>query len=99
MKPLMNQIPLELGTILVSYTDGIQAAGRKRGNTAEHGRILRLIEDNGPDDVDFIAESILEYALALDEYRPGDDMTVVVMGVSERDSTHRIQRLSVAFPY
>jgi len=99
MKPLMNQIPLEVGTILVSYTDGIQAAGRKRGNAADIGRILRLIEENGPDDVDFIAESILEYALALDKYRPGDDMTVVVMGVSERDSNHRIQRLSVSFPY
>ncbi len=99
MKPLMNQIPLEVGTILVSYTDGIQAAGRKRGNAADPARILRLVEENGPDDVDFIAENILEYALALDEYRPGDDMTVVAMGVSERDSTHRIQRLSVSFPY
>ena len=37
MKPLMNQIPLEVGTILVSYTDGIQAAGRKRGNAVDHG--------------------------------------------------------------
>jgi serine phosphatase RsbU (regulator of sigma subunit) len=99
MKPLMNQIPLEVGTILVSYTDGIQAAGRKRGNAVDLGRILRLIEENGPDDVDFIAENILEYALTLDEYRPGDDMTVVVLGVSERDSSHRIQRLSVSFPF
>ncbi len=98
MKPLMNQIDLAVGTIMVSYTDGIQAAGRKRGNTVDQGRILRMIEENGPDDVDFIAESILEYALTLDEYRPGDDMTVVVMGVSERDSTHRIHRLSVSFP-
>jgi serine phosphatase RsbU (regulator of sigma subunit) len=98
MKPLMNQIALEVGTILVSYSDGIQAAGRKRGNHVDAGRILRLLEENGPDDVDFIAESILEYALGLDEYRPGDDMTVVVMGVSERDSSHRIQRVSVSFP-
>jgi serine phosphatase RsbU (regulator of sigma subunit) len=99
MKPLMNQVPLEVGTILVSYTDGIQAAGRKRGNAIDSGRVLRLLGENGPDDVDFMAESILEYALALDEYRPGDDMTVVVMGVSERDSNHRIHRLSVSFPY
>ena len=99
MKPLMNQIPLEVGTILVSYTDGIQAAGRKRGGMPDPGRIHKLIEDNGPDDVDFIAGSILEYALALDDYRPGDDMTVVVMGVADRDSTHRIHRVSVSYPY
>lgn len=98
MKPLMNQIALEVGTILVSYSDGIQAAGRKRGNTMEAARLLRLLADSGPDDVDFIAESILEYALDLDNYRPGDDMTVVVMGVSAKDSSHRIQRLSVSFP-
>lgn len=98
MKPLMNQIALELGTILVSYSDGIQAAGRKRGKSAEVASILRFIEDNGPEDVDFIAESILEYALGLDDYRPGDDMTVVVMGVSARDLNHRIQRISVSFP-
>lgn len=98
MKPLMNQIALEVGTILVSYSDGIQAAGRKRGKGVDTTRVLRFIEENGPEDVNFIAESILEYALELDDYRPGDDMTVVVMGVSARDSGHRIQRISVSFP-
>jgi len=99
MKPLMNQLPLEVGTILVSYSDGIQAAGRKRGKAVDTARIAKIIAENTPDDVDFIAGSILEYALALDEYRPGDDMTVVVLGVSDRDSGRRIHRLSVSFPY
>jgi serine phosphatase RsbU (regulator of sigma subunit) len=98
MKPLMNQIALEVGTILVSYSDGIQAAGRKRGKVVDLARILRFIEENGPDDVDFIAESILEYALDLDEYRPGDDMTVVVLAVSPKESGHRIHKMSVSFP-
>lgn len=98
MKPLMNQIPLETGTILVAYSDGIQAAGRKRGRTADMGRILRILEENGPEDADFIARSILEYALELDDDRPGDDMTVLVLGVSERENACKIQRINVSFP-
>lgn len=98
MKPLMNQIPLEVGTILVSYTDGIQAAGRKRGRQMDMAKIMRLLEDNGPEDADFIAGSILEMALELDDYRPGDDMTVVTLGVCARESSQKIQRFSVTFP-
>lgn len=99
MKPLMYQIPLETGTILVSYTDGIQAAGRKRGRLQDISLILKILEENGPDDVDFIAQSILEQALMLDDYRPGDDMTVVALGVGERISDHKIQRFNISFPY
>ncbi|MBP2649536.1 MAG: serine phosphatase [Firmicutes bacterium] len=98
MKPIMNQIPIEVGTILVSYTDGIQAAGRKRGKTSDFDKLLRIVEDNGPEHVDFIAKSILEYALELDDYRAGDDMTVVVMGVSRREEDNKIQRMNVTFP-
>jgi len=99
MKPLMHQIPLEVGTIVVSYSDGIQAAGRKQGQTMEQDSILKYISDNPPEDVDYIATGILEHALELDKYRAGDDMTVVAVGVSDRDPDHKIQRISVSFPY
>jgi len=98
MKPLMYQIPLEVGMLLVSYTDGIQAAGRKRSKTMDSEMIQRLIVDNSAEDATFIAESILEYALSLDDYRPSDDMTVVVMGICDTESLHHIQRMSVSFP-
>jgi serine phosphatase RsbU (regulator of sigma subunit) len=98
MKPLMYQIPLEMGMLLVSYTDGIQAAGRKRGKVMNFGMIEKIITENHAEDATFIAESILEYALALDDYRPGDDMTVVVMGISDKERVHNIQKMSVSFP-
>lgn len=98
MKPLMYQIPLEMGMLLVSYTDGIQAAGRKRGKIMNFGMIEKIISENHAEDATFIAESILEYALALDDYRPGDDMTVVVMGISDKERVHNIQKMSVSFP-
>ncbi|GMB02105.1 PP2C family protein-serine/threonine phosphatase [Pelosinus sp. IPA-1] len=98
MKPLMYQIPLEMGMLLVSYTDGIQAAGRKRGKVMNFGMIEKIISENHAEDATFIAESILEYALTLDDYRPGDDMTVVVMGISDKERVHNIQKMSVSFP-
>lgn len=99
MKPLISQLPLSSGLILVSYSDGIQAAGRKRGRTMLLEKLLSFIEGSEPHDVDFIAENIMEYALELDDYRPGDDMTVLVVGISDKELTHKIRRISVSFPY
>ena len=98
-KPLMYQLPLEIGMVLVSYTDGIHAAGKKRGKQIDFKHIIKIIEENNVDDVDFIANSILEYALELDEDRPGDDMTVVVMGISGKEYKNKIRRVHVSFPY
>jgi len=98
MKPLMYQIPLEVGMLLVSYTDGIQAAGRKRGKIMNFEMIQKLIHENGAEDANFIAESILEYALELDDYRASDDMTVIVMGICDTESVYNIQKMSVSFP-
>jgi serine phosphatase RsbU (regulator of sigma subunit) len=99
MKPLIHQIPLEAGTIVVTYSDGIQAAGRKQGRSMESDKILKYIGDNGPEDADYLAASILEYALELDAGRAGDDMTVVVVGICGREAANKIQRISASFPY
>ncbi len=98
MKPLMYEFPLETGLIMVSYTDGIQSAGRKRGKELNFEFIKRIIEENAPDDAPYIAEAILEYALGLDEERPSDDMTVVVIGICDTESLHNIRRMSISFP-
>lgn len=98
MKPLMHEMPLEVGMILVTYSDGIQAAGRKRGRIFNTDFLHKLLVDNQPQDATYIAESLLEHALELDESRAGDDMTVVVMGISDTDSYNKIRRISVSFP-
>nr|WP_092067220.1 PP2C family protein-serine/threonine phosphatase [Dendrosporobacter quercicolus]NSL46471.1 serine/threonine-protein phosphatase [Dendrosporobacter quercicolus DSM 1736]SDL51772.1 Stage II sporulation protein E (SpoIIE) [Dendrosporobacter quercicolus] len=97
-KPLMYQVPLEAGMIFIAYTDGIQAAGRKKSKEIDFAKILAIIEENGAADVAFIADSILEYALKVDEYRPGDDMTVVVLSICESENPDKIRRMSVSFP-
>ena len=97
-KPLMYELPLEMGMILVTYTDGIQAAGRKKGREINLDVMTRILTENQPQDASFIAESILDYALELDDYRAGDDMTVAVMGICDKNNVNNIKKISVSFP-
>ena len=84
MKPLIYEVPFEAGMVVVSYTDGIQAAGKKRNSSqADFNKIMGIIRDNTADDVDFIAKSIMDYAIEMDKNQPADDMTVVVMGITD----------------
>lgn len=101
MKPLVYELPFSPNMVLVSYTDGIAHAGKKyTGSIMETEKIISIIEKNSPEDCDFIAKSILEYALLLDKEKAGDDMTVVVMGLSESFlETPKIEQLSASYPF
>ena len=101
MKPLMYEIPLEAGMLIVSYTDGIAHAGKKRtGHPADFRKILEIIRQNPAEDVSFIARSIMDYALTLDADKASDDMTVLVMGVTEESSeTPKIEQMEISYPY
>jgi len=101
MKPLMYEIPLEAGMLIVSYTDGIDHAGRKRnGHGADFGKIMEIIRKNKAEDAQYIAKSIMDYALTLDADKASDDMTVLVMGVTEGSSNPpRIEQIEVTYPY
>ena len=63
-------------------------------------KVIAIIEDNPPEDCDFIAKSILEYALSLDREKAGDDMTVVAMGIAEAASdAPKLEQLSASYPF
>lgn len=101
MKPLMYELPLTPGLVVVSYTDGIAHAGRKRtGQAADFEKILEIVRKNGPEDAAYIAKSIMEYALSLDQEKASDDMTVVVMGITGGSpSEPKIEQFEVTYPY
>ncbi len=101
MKPLMYEVPFSPGMLIVSYTDGIQAAGRKAGlPQADFAVIEKIITENTAEDAEFIAQSILDYALQVDHEKPGDDMTVVVMGICDKaEQSNKVQHLSASYPF
>lgn len=101
MKPLMYEIPMTPGLLVVSYTDGIAHAGRKRtGKGADFEKIMEIVRKNGPEDAAYIAKSIMDYALSLDQDKASDDMTVVVMGITGGSpSEPKIEQFEVTYPY
>lgn len=96
-RPSISEIPLEAGLTVVMYTDGLVHAGERRGQPMDVGMTLQgLLEDNNPASQE-IADALLAQAMRLDENRPADDISVVVMRVMTRQGDD-VRRMSVRLP-
>ncbi len=97
-KPVIEEIALLPGTVAVVSSDGVAAAGSRRGESLDVVPLLAEIlasERNAQQ----IADAILARALALDEGRPVDDTSVVVVSVLDNAVEEpRVRRLSATFP-
>ena len=98
VKPLMTQLPLEEGLIVVTFSDGVLNAGRTRGRNFDIKTVIHLLEGNRPTDVQYLAESILERAMVLDSYQATDHMTVVVMGIDGKVMDNPVECRTVRYP-
>jgi serine phosphatase RsbU (regulator of sigma subunit) len=97
IRPVITEIPLEHGTTVVMYTDGLLNAGGRIGQGLDICMLLEsLLEDQEPTAQE-IADTILLNAIRLDNDRPDDDMSIVVLRAlsKERDL---IRRMSVHIP-
>lgn len=98
VKPLSIQRPLEEGLIVATFSDGVFNAGRKKGRALDLKNIVKLLEDSRPADAQYLADSILERALALESYQAMDHMTVAVMGVDSKMSDNKVECRTVRYP-
>jgi serine phosphatase RsbU (regulator of sigma subunit) len=97
IRPVITEIPLEHGTTIVMYTDGLLNAGGRIGQALDICMLLEsLLEDQEPTAQE-IADTILLNAIRLDNDRPDDDMSIVVLRAlsKERDL---IRRMTVHIP-
>ena len=82
LHPSITEIPIEPGTVIVMLSEGILKAGH---STGEEGDIVDLIlniaEESREATADYMAEFFLNRALGLDQDKPHDDMTAIVMKV------------------
>ena len=100
VNPQTYELPLAQGMIFAAYTEGVRFAGRKSGmGTPDPEHIWEFLRKNPASDVEFIAESILDYAVKLDKSEPSEDMTVAVLGVAEATEKSGVCRLSAAYPF
>lgn len=97
VRPLITEIAIEPGLTIVIYTDGLVHAGKRRGEPMDVGATLRSIledEDASPQE---LADALLAEAVTLDENRPADDISVLVLKVTPLNGDS-VRRMSVRLP-
>lgn len=97
IKPKITEIPLEMGLTVVMYTDGLVHAGTRRGEGMDVGITLRGLLEDGDPSAQVVADALLAQAMRLDEGRPADDMSVVVLRVMPRNEENT-RRMTVRLP-
>ena len=96
-RPIITQLDLKVGLTVVIYTDGITHAGKRIGQPFDAAECLQVMLDDGDPTSQEIADSLLEYALKLDQGRPADDTRVVVLRVTPNED-NRIRRMTIDLP-
>jgi len=97
VRPVISEIPVEPGLTIVIYTDGLVHAGDRKGRPLDICTSLKaMLEDQDPSP-QAIADALLSEAVALDDGRPADDISVVVLKVLKR-SGDEVRRMTVRLP-
>jgi len=97
VRPLITEIAIESGLTIVIYTDGITHAGERRGMPMDVAETLQsLLEDQDPSP-QTLADALLAQAVRLDEDRPADDISVLVLKVTTRNGDN-VRRMAVRLP-
>lgn len=96
-RPVICEVNLEPGLTAVIYTDGLVHAGERYGQPMDViAGLERLLDEEDPSP-QFIADSLLEQALRLDQGRPADDISVVALRVNNYIGD-AVRRMTVRLP-
>lgn len=99
MKPIITEVPLAPGVIVLAFTDGVYSAGRRHGGALDLDELAQRISRTPPSGVQELADSVLQSALDLDRRRPGDDMSVMTVGLGPpANPDEPIRRMLVSMP-
>ncbi len=96
-RPVISEIPVEPGLVIIIYTDGLVHAGERVGRPMDVCTSLKaMLEDQDPAP-QAIADALLAEAVNLDEGRPADDISVVALKVLKRTGDD-VRRMTVRLP-
>jgi serine phosphatase RsbU (regulator of sigma subunit) len=97
IRPSITEVPLAPGLAAVVYTDGLTHAGDRVGTPMDVLEEVRRLTEQGPVDPDDWADRLLQRAVDLDQGRPADDISIVIMAILQRAGDDA-RRLSVRMP-
>jgi serine phosphatase RsbU (regulator of sigma subunit) len=97
-KPNMTEMALEPDTAVVVFTDGLMSAGEFADRQLDLPALVQDLTNYGMFDAQRIADSLLAAALEVDDGRPNDDISIVVMTVTNQDVPDGVRRMTVSVP-
>ncbi|MBS3784829.1 MAG: serine/threonine-protein phosphatase [Anaerolineae bacterium] len=97
-KPSITELPLKAGTLAVVYTDGLERAGARSSRVFDIPEAVQEIMEQGEMTAQRFADSLLERALALEGGRPRDDISVLVMRVTDQKVENEVRHLALRVP-
>jgi len=97
IRPLITEVEVEPGLIIVMYTDGLTHAGKRRGQPMDVCNAIQAMLDDQDPSPQELADALLSHAVNLDESRPADDISVVVLKVTTKNGDD-VRRMSVRLP-
>jgi serine phosphatase RsbU (regulator of sigma subunit) len=97
-KPLITELPLAPETVVVVYTDGLAQAGVRRGRSFDVRAEVDRLHAQGLAAAQTWADHLLARALACDDQRAADDISILVVAVLPRLGTDNARRLLVRMP-
>ncbi len=97
-KPVITELPIAAHTWIVAFTDGISDAGRNSNVRADPATIVPSLLNDSVVGAQTVADGVLASAMQLDQGRPQDDMSVLVVAVLPCSSHDSARRLTARFP-
>ncbi len=99
-RPVVREYPLEEDLYVLTFTDGVAHAGTRGGNGWDIAGAFRKHMQRLPGQVEAIADALLEEAVRLDDGRPQDDMTLVLLALARQPAGNLppIRRLQAQVP-
>lgn len=95
IRPTIVELPINPGMAVIALSDGVYNAGSGSKQYLEISTALEaLFEDQEPTAQE-VAEHLLNRAIRLDEGRPEDDMSIIVLLVSPV-TTDKIRRMNIS---
>jgi serine phosphatase RsbU (regulator of sigma subunit) len=97
IRPAITELQLEANTTIVVCTDGLTKAGLLYGLSMDVCTLLKsMLEEQNPT-AQWLADTLLSNAIRMDQGRPNDDMSVVVLRIISQPTDH-IRRMTVRLP-
>jgi serine phosphatase RsbU (regulator of sigma subunit) len=95
-KPVITEIPIEVGTIIVAFTDGLRHAGSLsgKGRSYDPFAAFQAMVTGGMRAAAAICDRLLDEAMAMDDGRPRDDISVIAISVLDSREGDEVRRLS-----